>query len=691
MLKKYFLITLLLLAGSTAFAQELKRCSHAEMWEEAIKNDPEAAVRNAELSRVLPPHLAQFAERTASGTILFTIPVVVHIIHTYGADNISKAQVLNAIEILNNTFQLNYADTANVIQLFRPILANCQTQFRLANFDPNGGCSEGITRTYSPLTNSANDAVKQLVQWNSTKYLNVWVVNNLASGAGGYSYLPGISASLDGIVVRNDQFGGIGTSGGSTLAKHTLTHEVGHWLNLMHTWGGSNTPGLANNCNIDDGIFDTPNTIGVMFGCDTNFNSCGDIANVQNFMDYASCEIMFTEGQKDAMHTTLYSTVNSRNNLWSPANLLATGTEDNHVTAICTPRADFDQKLNYICAGSAIAFKDASWNGDIISRTWIFNGGTPSTSTDSAVTVVYNTPGTYDVTLMVTSAGGSDTLIRVGNVNVLPAVSQNPIPYSESFETLVIQGSDWAIENPNNNSTWTINSLGAATGTNSIRIQNNTGSSAGSIDALITPAMNFSGVTGVVLNYKMAFAPKVSSDTSSFKIYVSTNCGRTWMVRSNRSGSQIHTAPNNFAGNFVPTAAQWRNETLVLTPYNNNPNVRFKFEFTNRNGNNFYLDDINFTGTVGLNGLNASLYQLELFPNPAGNQLNVKLQPEKSVDITIELTDLAGRVVYTHNAGRVPAGEFNYQLSNNGYNGMYILRVRAGNDQMQSPVIFNAQ
>lgn len=693
MLKKYFLTLLIAVATLSSYAQQndVRICSTFEAWDEMLKTDPQAAIRNASIIPLSQMELNQYAQRNASGTITFTIPVVIHIIHTYGSDNISKAQVMDAMDILNKTYQKRYADTANVIDKFKPIIADCEIQFRLANIDPAGNCTDGITRTYSTLTNSASDAVKSIAPtWDASKYLNVWICTNIASGSGGYSYLPGVQASIDGIVLRSSQFGSIGTSGGSTLAKHSFTHEVGHYLNLKHTWGSTNTPGVASNCSIDDDVWDTPNTIGVLYGCDTNFNSCGDTANIQNFMDYANCEIMFTEGQKARMHSALYSNVGNRNNLWSAANLLATGTEDNHVNMNCNPVADFNPVKNYICAGTTIQFKDVSWNAEITSRKWILPGGTTPSDTASVVNVFYPTPGTYDVTLIAYSAGGSDTLVNAGQVTVLPLASSVYAPVSEGFESVVIPGNDWVVENPNFNAAWAVTNTAAATGTNSIRLQN-TGNSLESVDAFITPAFNTTGMTAVTLTYKMAFAPKNSSDSSTFRIYGSSNCGTTWLLKSNRSKSQLYTAPAQF-GAFTPNASQWVTETVSLASFNNKSSVRLKFEFVNRNGNNFYIDDINISGTVGINGINASLYNLEVFPNPAGRTLNVKLQPEKSTDILIQLTDIAGRVVMSYDAGKVPAGEFNYQINNDhGFSGMYILQVIAGNDRMQSPVIFNAQ
>jgi hypothetical protein len=286
-----------------------RSCDTDVKWLEAVNADPDAAVRNAALRSFRSEFLKQ-ANRSIStaGTVIYKIPVVFHVIHTYGTENISKAQILDAVDIMNKSFQKLNPDTGMVIPLFQPIFADCQIELVLPNVDPFGNCTDGITRTYSPLTASASDNVKALVGWPSNKYFNIWVVKNIESGAAGYAYYPGISAAIDGVVIRHDYVGGIGTSSGSNYTERSLTHEVGHWLDLPHTWGSTNSPGIASNCNSDDGISDTPNTIGTSdFSCNTAQSTCGAIDNVQNYMDYASCHYMFTEGQKMAMHAALNS------------------------------------------------------------------------------------------------------------------------------------------------------------------------------------------------------------------------------------------------------------------------------------------------------------------------------------------------------------------------------------------------
>ncbi|MEP7265335.1 MAG: M43 family zinc metalloprotease, partial [Bacteroidota bacterium] len=471
-----------------AFAQqqvEYRECDTEIMWQKALQKNPELAEK-AKMSLEFFREYAGPDQKveTSSVPVLYIIPTVFHVIHDYGIEDISKAQILDAIDILNKSFQKLNDDTNDVIPLFQPIFADCQIEFRLATLDPSGNCTDGINRIQSDDTYNAGDNVKGLIDWPSNKYLNIWVVSNIGSGAAGYSYYPGISSGDDGIVIRHDYVGGIGTSNGSNYTERSLTHEVGHWLNLPHTWGSTNTPGDPANCGTDDGVFDTPNTAGTNnFSCNVNQNTCGQIDNVQNYMDYAGCHKMFTNGQKARMHAALNSGIGQRNNLSTPSNLAATGTEDGTLETICNPVADFSDRNLAICSGTQVHFKDLSWGDDITSWQWTCPGGTPASSTSANPVIQYDVPGIYDVTLNVGTATGNSQLTRTAFVQVLEDTGLITVPYTEGFETISLSGSGWTTENPDNNNTWAITSVAGASGNKSLQLINQTGNSSGSRDA----------------------------------------------------------------------------------------------------------------------------------------------------------------------------------------------------------------
>jgi PKD repeat protein len=693
-MKKILVSSLLVLMSTVLMAQSqvFRSCATDEMWEQAVKADPLAGVRrlaihNSNAFRKLPGTKVV----SATGVVQYKIPVVFHVMHTYGAENISKAQIQDAVNSLNLSFQKLNPDTGDVIPLFQPIFGNAEIGFELANIDPSGNCTDGITRTYTELTNVASDNVKALIDWPCEKYLNIWVVKNIASGAAGYAYYPGIASNIDGIVMRHDYTGSFGTANSSNYTERSLSHEVGHWLNLPHTWGSSNTPGLASNCSIDDGIFDTPNTIGVAnFTCNTAQSTCGAIDNVQNYMDYASCHKMFTQGQVDEMQLALQVNAGGRDNLVSNSNLIATGTESGHVVAPCSPVADFISKDIYICAGTTVSFNDVSWNGTITNRTWTFLGGSPATDTAASPAVLYSVPGVYDVQLAVANSLGNDTLTRTALVHVLPIPGTNVIPYNEGFETTTIPGNEWEVINENNNNSWAVTSIAAATGTKSMRLVNQAGNGSGSIDQLITPTFDLSNVSGTQFSFKVAFASKNANDSSELHVYFTNNCGILWSQRYLKIGSALATAPATTAA-FSPTSSQWRTETINLTTstYSGKPSVRARFEFVNYVGNNIYIDDINIDGNVvGINEQLAEQFNFRAFPNPSKGDISVSFTTSKTETVKLQVYDMAGRLVDDAVNTITTAGDHNFVIDANNKNGIYLLKITIGDKEFQNRISF---
>lgn len=692
--KSLSLYILMAIFGLQAIAQnqEFRHCDTDHKWQEAIKQDPGALERNNLLREFRKQFEKEgFAERVmnSNGSILYRIPLVFHVIHTYGSENISKAQILDAVNSMNLSFQKLNPDTGVVVPLFQPIFANPQIEFVLANLDPQGNCTDGITRTYSPLTASANDNVKALIAWPSNRYFNIWVVKNIASGAAGYAYYPGINAAIDGVVMRHDYTGSFGTANNSNYTERSLTHEAGHWLDLPHTWGSTNTPGDPNNCNTDDGISDTPNTIGVdNFSCNTSQVTCGSVDNVQNYMDYASCHYMFTEGQKAAMHAALNSSAGGRNNLWQNSNLLLTGTEIGRIVQTCAPKADFDQKTRQVCQGGSVSFTDVSWGGEATSRIWYFPGGNPASDTSRTPSVSYAQPGFYDVELHVTNGAGTDVIVRPGIVQVYPSPGQVAAPVSESFESITFPGNGWSIENTGITNGWALTALAGATGSRSLRLINQSGNPSGSVDAFLTPTFDFSGISGAQLSFKYAFAAKNSNDSSVLKVFVSNNCGTSWQPRLTKIGSVLRTAPNT-TGAFVPTATQWFTETINLssTTFSGRPSILLRFEFTNDLANNIYIDDINITGVTGVTETAANRYGFEVYPNPARERVFFQLETMQPSDIICTLTDLQGRQIISQ-LFKNRIGEIREEITAEVPAGVYLLRVEVNGEEMTRRVVF---
>ncbi|MDZ4838606.1 MAG: M43 family zinc metalloprotease [Bacteroidota bacterium] len=254
-------------------------------------------------------------------TMTYVIPVVVHIIHNGGAENINDVGVMTQIDVLNQDYN-KMNDTG--------LVGRSRIRFCLATLDPNGKTTTGINRIQSPFTNlDINDemATKNLSKWDYKRYLNIWVVKSISRNSdtqfttAGYSYLPpnilnSSTPDADGVVVAYRFFGR--NQAYQTLAEYrlgkTAVHEVGHYLNLMHTWGGDGPN--QGGCNDDDGIDDTPlcsmayysRRFGIPPRCQKPLQ-CGFVRLTEDHMDYSidPCNFLFTKGQIDVMRDALLS------------------------------------------------------------------------------------------------------------------------------------------------------------------------------------------------------------------------------------------------------------------------------------------------------------------------------------------------------------------------------------------------
>ena len=315
---KLLVIAALLLPLSTlaqSSAARPEKCLAHHMYQEQLAGDANFQINQQNLEIETQQFVNQYIADKQAGnqrnaSVVRIIPVVFHIIHIGGPENISRTQCVNQIDSLNMDFRRLNADAAQTPAPFQALGGDAEIEFRLATLDPQGNCTDGVVRVYSELTTDARNNVKALSYWPSNKYLNIWVVKSIENTSGaagiilGFAQFPGGAASTDGVVMRHDVVGSIGTAAnaGFDNTGRTATHEVGHWLNLRHIWGDAT-------CG-SDLVSDTPvhNTSNGGCPAQPHYSTCSGAPRemTMNYMDYTydACMYMFTEQQKIRMQAT---------------------------------------------------------------------------------------------------------------------------------------------------------------------------------------------------------------------------------------------------------------------------------------------------------------------------------------------------------------------------------------------------
>jgi hypothetical protein len=429
---------IILIFPSALLAQNEKHTCGFELLEQSRKiNIPGKQQRENSLNKAIYSQVLRNSKKQRTDAL---IPVVVHIIHQNGPENISDAMVIQGIQHLNEAF-------ANTGAFEQTGGVNTNIQFCLAQRDEIGMPTTGITRHVSPLTllnAETNDAeLKAIIQWNPLEYLNVYLVREITStslgdGIAGYAFYPSSHGSPEDGIVNE-----AGLWGSSVDNSKVHIHEAGHYLGLYHTF----TEGCTNqNCLLDgDFVCDTPpdNSTNAV-NCGSNVNTCtsddddlsiqnpfrpvnvggqGDQPDMhQNYMDYGFqlCQNRFTDGQSERMNAAL---IGARSSLLS-----SQGCENACGVAITSIL--FNNAI--ILFGSSITL-EAIIIGDVPQQyEWIIDGTV--VSTDSTYFFYPGNTGVYSVTFRVYntllncySEGSSTVTVICGSQAGPPTVSnENP-------------------------------------------------------------------------------------------------------------------------------------------------------------------------------------------------------------------------------------------------------------------------
>jgi hypothetical protein len=665
---KALTVSLGLFVTASAIAQTNTHCGYDELHQFNIANDPGYESRLIDIETAIQQNrLNPIARKTA----LITIPVIVHVVHNGEAvgvgGNISEAQVLSQMEVLNKDYRFLNADASLIPSVFQSLATDMSIEFCLAIRDPDGNPINGIERInggQSTWTMSDVESnLKPTTIWDPTQYLNIWTLQLGGANAGtlGYSSKPGQDPTTDGVVVQFKYFGTTGNIVAPFNKGRTATHEIGHFFGLDHLWG-LGEPNVSA-CGDDDGIADTPNQSKANYSCPSFPSvSCSNGPNgdmFMNYMDYVNdaCMFMFTAGQKARVDNivniargdlasssacSLYMLDAALVSVIYPSTTVC----QNTFTPVILVRNSGSQTITSLLVNMVIdqsTFRQQQWTGSITSGESVYIPINAVTLADGIHEMNIYISNPNNGTDQLADNDSKDFNITVANQTGIFALS---LPVVEGFESPNYPPTLWEVTSVGGASgAWVLSTEGGfAASPNGVKVDFFTGNTSNQKQALVTPYFEVPAGEIAALSFTYAYARRDSASNDSLNIYYSLDCGDNWIPLWSRNGFRLQTAAisNN---PFIPTATEWERIGGVRLPQLQGQGlVRFKFEAVSNNGNNIYLDDINIENwTVGITE-QQSIPKIAIYPNPAAHQITIDANGIIG-DAVITIYDLQGKLL----------------------------------------------
>ncbi len=586
----------------------------------------------------------------AKNPVTYYIPIVFHVIHAGEqvgiGSNISDLEIYKALERLNNNYRNIHNNASG---------GDTSIQFVLATRAPDGSCSTGINRIdfstnqayvqYGNKHTSSNSgvdavAIRALSNWNPNQYYNVWVVNKItsASGVAGYAYYATEHGKIhDGTFISYQSLIDKGSK--------TLTHELGHSLNLMHTFQGStgtNCPAQINGCGADgDCIVDTPphpqtHANDLVLTAANNCAGNNDSSYKHNYMSYASSQYrtVFTPLQI----TRMQSAITFYRSSYLPAN--------NSVFKMTqVPQARFlindsDSNLKRIyCIGTPISLTNTStcflntFNNTTVPNYqshWEIkrNGQFLFSTSDPSPILNLTQTGTYSITLTAMNNLGSNSVSKTDIIEIISAKNTNycaPTSTNTGYFGLSV---------------------------NNVKLHSINNSTAIGVNNAYSD-FSCSHITQVAVNHSNAIDITVSNNNSNVKDnmllqgYIDYNQNNTFEANEMILQQSVPSATNNkvYTFNFTPPANVKKGTVLRMRIISERTNITTaKLNCTTP----YNIGDVEDYGVIFIDNLaneDFETVKYSIFPNPVANTLNITSGDFSEKQISIYST--SGKLVKT--------------------------------------------
>ena len=496
------------------------------------------------------------------------IPVVVHVVHKNGepygkGSNITDEQINSQIEVLNEDFRRMNADTLDTQSEFLPVASKLNIEFVLARQDENGQPTTGIVRvkgeqdSYNPLSIADRELLSSYSQWDPNIYLNIWVTNLTGQNIGlaqfpdwgesqGSNGLPGLddkpnkdNAATDGLVIDYQAFGSAEKVPGLDLKSQydqgrSATHEIGHFLGLIHVWG--DITGIGG-CTVDDYVGDTPISSDDYLGnCEPAVHeSCGTNDMFENYMNYTddACMNIFTIGQVERMEIILQ---------YAPrrASLLnSIGTKFPDDLAFDLAIADVLSPGKVQCEGNVIPSVSIRNNGgtaiadfgillSLNETDYNYNYVGDSIRPGETVELIFDEyiidAGVYQLDFELTNIP-EDVVASNNSATHVFAIDnqQDFIPLREQFNEESLNLTNWISLNEDDDIGWEINELPYETTSNTAYINLYNYEDRTQVDWLVSPVLDFSDAVEASMSFKTSYARNTDFN-DQLQIVIAENC-----------------------------------------------------------------------------------------------------------------------------------------------------------------------
>lgn len=304
------------------------------------------------------------------------------------------------------------------------------------------------------------------------------------------------------------------------------------------------------------------------------------------------------------------------------------------------------------------------------------------------------TPGSHTIVVSCSNpnAGADGNSANDQSTVIFHVATSGTLPVVEGFESGSISATDWSLSNTGSGNNFVATTSAAATGSNSAMLDNMT-NTAGSTSILeTTSSFDLAAVASPVLTFKMAYQQKSTSNNDKLQVFVSTDCGASWLSKWAHMGTALATVTGTSSTPFVPTPAEFNSYTVNLNNVASSHNAIFRWKFfadANGVGNNLYLDDINIVSSV--TGISSVQNEsgMNLYPNPSNGSFQLTLDASNK-NIWVSVTDMLGRVIESRPAKMYAAGtELKFGDKNAYQAGIYFVNLDIDGKIISKKVVVN--